>query len=124
MATYYKESYEWLQIRANTGYWFSPNTLRFFGSRIYWNTLTKIPNGWLFISSEDNFDRTERLFSIRKVRITPKPEPDSRFSVYSIETLEWQTLEDLKTAKKALDTLAKQQVQLNTITPPTEKEQN
>jgi hypothetical protein len=62
-----KDSNTWLTIRANSGYWFAPSTLKFFGSRIYWHTLTETNGGYLFISSEDNFDRTERRYSVRFV---------------------------------------------------------
>lgn len=89
--TYTKDDNTWLLIRANTGYWFSKNTLAFFGSKIYWNTLTPVEGGYLFISSEDNFDGTERLFSVRKVNRD-----------FGIETPEWQTLPDLKAAKTRL----------------------
>lgn len=86
-----KDSREWLLIRANTGYWFSKDNMAFFGCKVYWNTLTEIEDGYLFISSEDNFNLTGKPFSIRKVNRD-----------YGIETLEWQTLPDLKTAKAKL----------------------
>lgn len=93
--TYTKESQKWLEIRANAGYWFAPDTLRFFGSRIYWHTLTETKNGWLFISSEDNFDRTKKLFSVRSVNAD-----------YDIDTvgdfLEFDTFAHAKTALKNL----------------------
>lgn len=120
MTIYTKDSREWLLIRANTGFWFSKNTMAFFGSKVYWNTLTEIPMGYLFISSEDSFDKDRRLFSIRKVVITKDLDNND---VYNLGTLEWQTLEDLKSAKKALDTQAKFITSLYQPTPPTVKEQ-
>ena len=89
--TYTKECNEWLLIRAKTGHWFSPNALAFFGSKIYWATLKQVGSDYFFISQEDNFNQTEKLFSIRKV------DPDFR-----IETLEWQFTADLKAAKSKL----------------------
>lgn len=62
-----KDDNTWLTIRANCGQWFAPNTLKFFGSRIYWHTLTETNGGYLFITSEDNFDRTEKRYSVRFV---------------------------------------------------------
>jgi hypothetical protein len=89
--TFSKESNEWLILRGNTGNWFSKRTLDWHGSRIYWNTLVKSEDDWLFISSEDNFNKTAKLFSIRKIN-----------KDFGIETLEWQTLPDLKAAKSKL----------------------
>jgi hypothetical protein len=89
---YTKDSNEWLMIRAKTGHFFSKSALAFWGSKIYWQTLTKIKDGWLFISQEDNFDQTMKLFSVRKVN-----------KDYGIETLVWQFTADYKTAKKSLN---------------------
>jgi hypothetical protein len=87
-----KDGNTWLTIRANAGYWFAPDTLKFFGSRIYWQTLTETKDGYLFISSEDNFDRTEKRFSVRSVN-----------SDYDIDTLgEYQGYATLDHAKTAL----------------------
>jgi len=94
-----KESQVWLNIRANSGYWFAPDTMKFFGCRIYWQTLTEYQDGWLFISSEDNFERTEKRFTIRQISETP-----DKFADYDIDTVgEYQgyaTLEHAKTALK------------------------
>ena len=49
---YKKDGFEWLNIRVANGHWFSKSTMRFFGSKIYWNTLTRFDDGWAFISSE------------------------------------------------------------------------
>ncbi len=46
---------QWQAILAseNNGYWFSKQTMRFFGSRILWNTLTPIASDrFLFVSRE------------------------------------------------------------------------
>jgi hypothetical protein len=90
-----KESQIWLTIRAENSFWFSQDTLRFFGSRIYWHTLTEIDGGFLFISTEDNFDRTEKCFSVRFVNVEDG---------YEIDTLGefngYKTLDHAKTALK------------------------
>lgn len=43
-------------------HWFDPDTLRFFGSRISESSW----DGRYFISSEHNFDRSARLYTIRE----------------------------------------------------------
>lgn len=63
---YDKNSPEWLNIVIKSDKWFTYESMRFFGSRIHWNSLTPMGEGWLFITSEHNFDRTQRLYSIRK----------------------------------------------------------
>ncbi len=43
-------------------HWFDPDTLRFFGSRISEASF----DGRYFVTSEDNFDRSARYYSIRE----------------------------------------------------------
>ena len=105
MTTYTKDSNEWLLIRAKTGYWFSRDTLAWHGSRIYWNTLTKVEDGWLFITQEDNFDKTKKLFSIRKVFIHRSLDNTDN---YGIETITWQEHADLASAKSKLAEILKE----------------
>lgn len=93
-----KEGQIWLTIRAENAYWFSQDTLRFFGSKIYWQTLTRIEGGYLFISSEDNFDRTEKCFSLRFVNVEDG---------YEIDTIgEFNRYKTLEHAKAALKNVA------------------
>lgn len=93
---YTKDDLTWLKIRANSGHWFSPSTLRFFGSRIHWQTLAEIDGGYLFVSEEDNWDRSERRFSVRLVVLLAD-------GSYDIETVgEYFTYETLAEAKKEL----------------------
>ena len=46
--------------------WFSKTTTEFWGSEVYWQTLTQTKNGWHFITSEDNATRTATRYTIRK----------------------------------------------------------
>lgn len=88
----HKNSREWREITAKAGYWFSPSSMRYFGCRVYWNTLTELQEGYLFISSEANFDGSEKRYSIRKVNAD-----------YGIETIgSFGEFENLSSAKKAL----------------------
>jgi hypothetical protein len=48
--------------RRHAGHWFSESTMRFFGTRIE----SGVIGGRYFVTSEDNFDRTERLFTVRR----------------------------------------------------------
>jgi hypothetical protein len=50
-----KQNELWQQIITNSNHWFKPNTIKFFGSRVSWSTLTPYQDGWIFISSE-NYD--------------------------------------------------------------------
>ena len=60
--------------------WFSDETIR------HWNTSihTDILYGRYFITSEDNYHRTQKLFSIREV--------GDRGQVSTLEFQQWQTL--------------------------------
>jgi hypothetical protein len=100
--SYTKESYEWLNIRANNSTWFSKSAIRFFGSRIYWNTLTPYKDGWAFISSEgDDYNRViTRGWTIRFIQADWKMAADlTQFREY----------EDLDSAKKKLGQLIKEE---------------
>jgi hypothetical protein len=91
MMAYSKDCNEWLLIRAKTGNWFSKDALAFWGSKIYWGTLKQVGTDYFFISQEDNFNQSEKLFSIRKVN-----------KDFGIETLEFQFTADFKAAKSKL----------------------
>ncbi len=73
----------------NSGqFWFSPSTMAFFNSKVE----TDLINGEYFVTSEDNFDGTQRLFSIRRAN------PDA-----SIDTVgEFQGYTSLNAATEAL----------------------
>ena len=94
-----KDSNEWLTIRGNTGYWFTKSSMAFWGSKVYWNTLTKVDDGWLFLSSEKDALDIETRFSTRKVLITQ--DLDGK-DCYAITTLDWQFTPNLKIAKDKL----------------------
>lgn len=42
----------WREIISNSGYWFSRSAMNWFSCRVAWSTLTPAPNGYLFVSSE------------------------------------------------------------------------
>jgi hypothetical protein len=84
----------WTQIRQANPMWFSPSSMKYWNSVVYFDTLAKHHDGWRFVSSEKNFDGTETLFT---VRVATKR---------GIETLgEWQGYKSLKDAKEALPIL-------------------
>lgn len=57
----------WEKIVNTSGFWFTKDTMRFFSSRILWDTLTETatPNNYLFVSSERNYDGSKRLYTVR-----------------------------------------------------------
>ena len=84
----------WTKIREANPVWFSPESVRFWQSVVYFDTLAKHDDGWRFVSSEKNFDGTKTLYT---VRVATKR---------GIETLgEFQAYETLKDAKDALPRL-------------------
>ncbi len=49
----YSDSREtWAEIITESGYFFTRSAMRFFDSRVAWDTLTKHGDGYLFITSE------------------------------------------------------------------------
>lgn len=94
---YDRNSPEWLNIVIKSNKWFSYETMRFFGSSILWSTLTPMGKDWLFITSEDNFDKTQRLYSIRKAT--------NEDGV--TDTLSWQQSGSLSVTKQDLREIVK-----------------
>jgi hypothetical protein len=69
-------------------YWFSEETMKYWGTHIH----TDILYGKYFVTSEWNFERTKRLFSIREVRESG-----------AISTLEFQSFNSCDSAERYLD---------------------
>jgi len=92
----YKESEEWQEIISQNYQFFKESTLRWWGCEVLWDTLTSDSNGnKLFITLEDNFESTQKRYSIRKA--------DAK-GILSI--LSWQETDDLAVAKKLLAKIA------------------
>jgi hypothetical protein len=63
--TYTKSSPEWQDIMRENR-WFLPETMEYWNCTVLWDTLTPVGNGeWLFLSLDDNYNRTERMYSVR-----------------------------------------------------------
>jgi hypothetical protein len=58
---------EWKAIIEGSGMFFSKGAMNFFGSKILWDSLTYTETSgvFLFLTKEDNFDRTAKNFSVR-----------------------------------------------------------
>jgi len=80
----------WRNIVPNSGYFFAPDTMRFFRSRIAWGTLTDTSGGYLFVTSEQP-PHGARAYTLRK------------WANGQVDTLgEFQAYETLGKAKTAL----------------------
>lgn len=69
-------------------HFFDKETIDFWGSKIE----TELINNEFFITSEDNFDRTEKLYSIRRYN----------WDTHNIETVSFQQFKTLNTAMETL----------------------
>lgn len=49
------------------GYWFDPDTMRAFGSKLYDESIFQTEGGWLFVSSELDFRNTDRRYTVRRM---------------------------------------------------------
>lgn len=62
---YHYERQQWEEIISESGYFFSKGAMRFFGSRIAWDSLTRITQELFgFITSEQNETRP-RLYTVK-----------------------------------------------------------
>lgn len=92
--TYTKSSPEWRDIIANSDNWFEPTTMKWWNSRVLWDSLTPVLNGrWLFLSLEDTFDRTERKYSLRLADL----------NAGDVDTLSFQQTSDIQEAYHLLN---------------------
>jgi len=95
-------------IRRTTSRWADQETLKFWGSRISESSITKLDdNTYRFVSSEHNFDRTARLYTVRQVTFGTTVREDGRtVGTASIETVsnhdDFQAYGTLTTAKRHL----------------------
>lgn len=78
--------------KANGMFWFSPNTMQFWRTRIH----SGIRKGKYFISSEDNFRRDRRLFSIRTFNDKGEIDTVGEFQAYSTLAEAKEALKDLQ----------------------------
>jgi len=63
---YQSDGDQWREIITESGYFFTASAMRFFGSRVLWDTLTDAGGGvWLFITSEKH-DTEPRRYTLRK----------------------------------------------------------
>lgn len=64
------------------GHWFSPDTLRFFGSRLP-RSVYPVPDGCIFVTSEyTGFSRTSRAYSVRFCSDTGQVDTVGEFNAY------------------------------------------
>jgi hypothetical protein len=57
----------WQHIKANSGYFFDPSAMRFFGSRILYGTLNPIAgDNYVFITSEQRGTDEPRRYTLRE----------------------------------------------------------
>lgn len=71
-------------------YFFSPDTMAFWGSKVE----TDVIEGCYFVTSEDNYDRSEKVFKVRKalpdgtITTAPFGEPPSYLADFELVTLD------------------------------------
>ena len=73
-------------VTANGGYFFNKDTMNFFGTKIE----TSVFKNGCFVTSEDNYDKTKRLYTVR------------RFNGKSIDTIgDFQQYKTKESAREA-----------------------
>jgi hypothetical protein len=83
---------QWAHIIKHSKQWFSKNTMDFWQTEVLWDTLNPIGDGeYLFITIDDNFNRDQRLYSVRWVTAEGR-----------IATVTFQTSDNLEDATKEL----------------------
>lgn len=61
------------------GHWFNADTLRFFGSEV----LPTVYGGRYFITKEDNFQRTKKLYTVRQAQPNGDIDTVGEFQAYA-----------------------------------------
>jgi hypothetical protein len=60
---YDRNAEQWREIITESGYFFTASAMRFFSSRVLWDTLTESAGAWLFITSE-RYDSEPRRYTL------------------------------------------------------------
>lgn len=77
--------------KANGNFWFDPDTMRFWRSKIHGG----IRREKYFITSEDDFSRTRRLFSIRTFNAQGEIDTIGKFQAYATLTEAVEALKEI-----------------------------
>jgi hypothetical protein len=63
----YNKRQAWDKIKRENPEWFSPESVEFWGTQCLFDAIHPVgAENYLFITSEDNFDRTKKLYSVRE----------------------------------------------------------
>jgi len=63
---YHRDQEQWQKIITESGYFFTVDAMRWFSSRILWDTLAPIGDAYLFVSSEEDTYATQpRAYTVR-----------------------------------------------------------
>jgi len=63
---HHRDEEQWRQIITESGYFFTVDAMRWFSSRILWDTLAPIGEAYLFVSSEeDTYTTQPRAYTVR-----------------------------------------------------------
>ena len=77
----------WAEIITESGYFFTRSAMRFFDSRVAWETLTQYGDGYLFITSEQppayGEHRSPRTYTLRKWTKENGTNPLSEFGEFA-----------------------------------------
>jgi hypothetical protein len=100
---------EWATIINGSGNWFDQSSVDFWGTKVLWDSLTytETEGVFLFITEEDDFNRVERVLTIRMFV------PDRGITTMTFEKIERQEAEYLLAIGSSgnlemLDNIAKQ----------------
>ena len=100
---------EWTTIINGSGNWFDQSSVEFWGTKVLWDSLTytETEGVFLFITEEDDFNRAERLLTIRMFV------PDRGITTMTFEKIERKEAEYLLAIGSSgnlemLDNIAKQ----------------
>jgi len=62
----HRDQVQWQQIITESGYFFTASAMRWFSSRILWDTLSPTGDAFLFVSSEeDTYNSQPRSYTVR-----------------------------------------------------------
>lgn len=91
----------WKKIITESAYFFTRDAMKFFGSRVLWETLTKSPNGYYFITSEQHSNPYFGISEPRRYTLREWTEENGTDTVG-----DFQEFTNIDQAKRALKKLA------------------
>jgi len=98
----HRDQVQWQKIITESGYFFTVDAMRWFSSRILWDTLAPIGKDYLFVSSEqDTYTSQPRTYTVRVWTMATGVDEIGDFGMYDSRAAALKALREVLQAQQA-----------------------